>query len=98
MDLLAQSSGCGPVGQPPCASRVAPTLVGDEQRLGVRVQRLADQLVRDARSVGVAGVDVGDPEGDRLAQDGQGAVAIGGRAHDPRAGELHRSVAEPGDG
>jgi hypothetical protein len=62
------------------------------------VQRFADQLVGDAWPVGVAGVDVGGAEGDRLAQHGERAGVVGGRPHDPRAGELHGAVAEPGDG
>jgi hypothetical protein len=61
------------------------------------VQRFAD-LVGDARPIGVAGVDVGDAEVDDLAQHGQGAVVVSGRPRDPRTGQLHGAVAEPGDG
>ncbi len=87
-------------GRGPAALRVAgrADLGHDVQRFGVWVQRLADQLVGDARPVGVAGVDVGDAEVDGLAQDRECAVAVGGRPHDPGAGELHGAVAEPGDG
>lgn len=98
VDLAAQifgSAGCRPA-----ALFVAGRahLGQDVQRLGIGVQCLADQLVGDARPVGVAGVDVCDTEGDRFTQHGQGTLAIGGRPHDPRAGQLHGAVAEPGDG
>jgi hypothetical protein len=40
----------------------------DVQRLGVGMQCFSDQAVGDMRSVGVAGVDVGDPEVNSLTQ------------------------------
>ena len=93
-----RSSGSRAGGQPPCWSRVGADLGHDVQRFGVGVQRFTDQLVGDVWPVGVAGVDVGDAEVDGLAQDGERAVVVGGRPHDPGAGELHGAVAEPGDG
>ena len=45
------------------------------------------------RAVVVAGVDVGDAELDRLAQDGHGRVAVGGGPKTCGPGELHRAVA-----
>ena len=44
------------------------------------------------RAVVVAGVDVRDTQLHRLAQHGHGSVAVGGRAEDMRAGQLHRAV------
>src|SRR5207248_2010661 len=56
----------GPSGGGPATLFVAPgaDLGHDVQRSGVRVQRLADQLVGDAGAVGAGGVDVGDAEVD----------------------------------
>jgi hypothetical protein len=62
------------------------------------VQGLLDDLVGHLGPVRVAGVDVGDAELDRLAQDANGLVVVRGRTHDVRAGQLHRAVPETGDG
>ena len=62
------------------------------------MQRLLDQLVRDEGAVEVGGVDVRDAELDDLAEHGERLVAVGGRAEDVGAGELHRAVADAVDG
>ena len=59
------------------------------------MQRLADELVGDVRTVEVAGVDVIDAARHRLAQHGERRVAILGRAEHAGPGELHGAVAEP---
>ena len=57
------------------------TDLGDDvQEAGVRVQRRTDQPVGDMRPVGVGGVDVRDACRDRLAEHGDGAVAVGPRS------------------
>ena len=57
------------------------------------MQRLADELVGDVRAVEVAGVDVVDAAGHRLAQHGERRVAVLRRPEHARAGELHRAIA-----
>ena len=59
------------------------------------MQRFADDLVGDVRTVEIAGVDVIDAGGDGLAQHGQCRVMIPGRAEHAGPGELHGAVAEP---
>src|SRR5258707_4189775 len=57
------------------------------------MERPPDKLVGDVRAVEVGGVDMVDPERDRLAQHGERGVHITGRTPDMRAGELHGAVA-----
>ena len=74
-----------------------PGLGRDDHVVGVRVQRLGDQLLGDVRAVGVGGVDEGDAELERAAQHAQRLVAVLGLAPDALAGELHGAVAEADD-
>ena len=67
----------------------------DDEIVGIGMQRLADDLVGDMRAVEVAGVDVVDAAGHRLAQHGERRVAILGRAEDAGPGELHGAVTQP---
>ena len=46
----------------------------DDEVIGIGMERLADDLIGDVRTVEVAGVDVVDAGGDRLAQNGEGGV------------------------
>src|SRR6185369_14895995 len=69
----------------------------EAQAFGVRVQRLADELVDDVRAVVLRGVDVVDAELDRAAQDGERGVAVARRAEDAAAGELHGAESDPAD-
>jgi len=62
------------------------------------VERLADHLVGDVGAIEVAGVDMVDAAGDRLAQYGEGGVAILGWAKYAGAGELHGAVTHAVDG
>ncbi|GAA1200757.1 hypothetical protein GCM10009675_16410 [Prauserella alba] len=55
------------------------------------MQRLADQLVRDVRSVELRGVDVVDTEFDGPAQHGDGLVVVTRWSHDAGTGKLHRT-------
>ena len=70
----------------------------DDQAVGVRVQRLGDDLLADERAVGVGGVDEVDALLDGGADDAQRAVAVGRLAPDAGAGQLHGAVAEAVDG
>jgi len=83
MDLLAQILRAPGRGPATLGVAVRPHLGHDVQRPGIGVQRLPDQLVGDARPVGVAGVDVGYPQVDSRTQHGQRTVMIGGRPHAP---------------
>ena len=59
------------------------------------MQRLADNLVGNVRTIEVAGVDVVHPGGDGLAQHGHCRVMIPGRAENAGSRELHGAVAKP---
>lgn len=67
----------------------------DQEVVGIRIQRLVNQLICDMRAIKIAGVDVIDAERNGFAQHGQCAVAILGRAEDARPCELHGAIAEP---
>src|SRR5258706_13597407 len=56
------------------------------------MQRLTDQLVRDVRSVVIAGVDVVHPRRDGLTQYGHCRLPIPGRPEYSWAGQPHRTV------
>ena len=62
------------------------------------MERLADDLVGDVRTVEIARVDMIDPARHRLAQHRDRTVAILGRAEHAGAGKLHRAIAEPPHG
>src|SRR5882762_6041918 len=61
------------------------------------MQRLTDQLVRDVRSVVIAGVDVVHPRRDGLTQYGLCRLLIPGRPEYSWAGQPHRAVSKPPD-
>src|SRR5581483_10917020 len=67
----------------------------DHEILGIGMERLADELVRDVRTIEVAGIDVVHARGDGLAEDGQRRVTILRWAEHAGPGELHGTVAEP---
>ncbi len=73
---------------------------GDDQLVGVRLQRRADQLVDRAggQEVEGRGVDVVDAELDGAAQQGDGAGAVPGPLVPGHAGQAHRAVPDPVDG
>ncbi len=75
--------------------RRAPILVTMTRSSRIRMQRFADQLVGDVRTIEIAGVDVVHAARDCLAQHGQRRAMILGRAEHAGAGELHGAVAEP---
>jgi hypothetical protein len=70
----------------------------DDEAVAVGVERFADDLVDDVRAVEVGGVDVVDAAFDGFMQNGDGFVAVAGRAPDARAGELHSAVAHAVNG
>jgi hypothetical protein len=97
VDRLAQLIGRKRLG-PPALGVAAGTYLGhDPQILRVGMKRFPDDLVDDVRAVVVARVDMGDPEGNDLAQDSNCLVAVGGRTKDVGSGKLHRAIADPGD-
>ena len=61
------------------------------QAVGVGVQRLADQLIRNVGSVVLSCVDVVDAQLDGAPQNSNGLVVVARRPHDAGAGELHRT-------
>src|SRR4029079_16123598 len=65
---------------------------------GIRVERLANELVDGVGAVVLGGVDVIDAELDRAAQDGAGGGGGARRPEDARARELHRAEADAPDG
>ena len=65
----------------------------DHEVIGIGMKRLANELVGDVRAIVIAGVDVVDAPRDRLAQHGEGRVAILRRAEHARSGELHGAIA-----
>ena len=65
----------------------------DDKIVGIGVQGLADQLVRDIGAIIVAGVDMIDAARDRLAQDLDRPVVVLRRPEHPRTRELHSAVA-----
>jgi hypothetical protein len=83
-------------GRQPSAVVIAPgaDLGDDDEIVGVRVQRLVNDLVGDVGAVEVAGVDVVDAVGNRLAQHRDCPIAVLRRAEHAWSGELHRPVAE----
>ena len=76
----------------------APDLGHELEGLRIRVQRLADQLVDDVRTVVLRGVDVVDPELDGAAEDRAGTFGIARRSEHAGACELHRAEADAVDG
>jgi len=65
---------------------------------GIRVERLANELVDGVGAVVLGGVDVVDAELDRAAQDGAGGGGVARRPRHARARELHRAEADAPDG
>lgn len=61
------------------------------------MQRLADKRVADEGVVGIRGVDEGDAELHRAAQDADGFVVVAGRSPEARTGQPHRAVAQAVD-
>ena len=78
----------------PGAGAQQPALGGDHEAVGVRVQRLGDELLAHPRPVAVGGVDEVDAQLDGAAQHAPGLAAIGRVADDARAGDAHRAEAE----
>ena len=70
---------------------------GDDPQLRrIRMQRLFDQLICDMGAIEIAGIDVGDPQLDHRAEDGDRPVVIGRRPEDMRPRELHRAISHAG--
>src|ERR1700757_1320937 len=65
----------------------------DDETILIRMKRVLDQLIRDMRTVEIAGIDVVYARLDRLPQYGNRCVNITGRPPDPRTGKLHGAVA-----
>ena len=86
-------AGC----QPPASSRARADLGHEDEVVGVRVQRLADQLVGDVRAVVLGGVDVVDAGVDGPAQHGDRLVVVARWTHHAGTGQLHRAEADAPD-
>ena len=84
--------------QPPRSLPGQPGLGRDDHVVGVRVQRLAQQVLGHVGTVGVGGVEEGDPDLDGPAQHADRLVVVPRRSPDALAGQLHRAVAEAYDG
>src|SRR5215470_7537388 len=68
---------------------------GDDQVVGIRVQRLGDQPFTDVWAVGIGGVDEVDAEFHHPPQRRLGLVFIRRLAPDAPAGDAHRAEAQP---
>ncbi len=87
------------VGRPPIRSRaLEPTLRGDDEIVGVGVQRLGDEDLAHLRAIRVGGVDEVDAQLDGAAQHRLRGFAVGRVAPDPPSCDAHRAVAEAVDG
>ncbi len=75
-----------------------PALAGDDQVIGVGVQRLGDQGLADIGPVGVGRVDEVDSQFDGAAQRRLGPLPVRRLAPDAVAGDPHRAEAQPVDG
>ena len=69
----------------------------DRETRRVGVQGLGDDLIGDVRPIEVAGVDVIDAAGDRLAQYGDGLGSVLWRTEYAWAGKLHGAIAHAVD-
>ncbi len=69
----------------------------DHEVTRIRVERLADQPFTDLRTVGVSGVDEGDPELDDAAEDTDHLVAVARLAPDTGPRNLHGAIAQAHD-
>jgi hypothetical protein len=91
--------------------RVAPGTIGspartdfrhDDQIIGIRVQRLLNDLIGDMGTVEIAGIDMVHARGHRFAQNRDGAGNVARRTPHPLvaslSGELHRAVTHAIDG
>jgi hypothetical protein len=71
----------------------------DDQIIGIRVERLLNDLIGDMRTVKIAGVDVVDARRDSLAQNRDRTGNIAWRSPNPLlailSGELHRPITDP---
>jgi hypothetical protein len=70
-------------------------LGGDDETLGVGVERLGDQLLADLGTIGVGSVDQVDAELDGALENRNRAVVVGRRPPDSLPGDPHCPVAEP---
>ena len=94
-DLLARACV-----KPGTIGAAAPTDFGhDDQIIGIRMQRLLNDLIGDMRTVEIAGVDVVHARRDSLAKNRDRAGNIAWRAPNPLvailSGELHRPITHP---
>ena len=95
-----QSSNRPLTSKPGTIGAAAPTDFGhDHQIIGIRMQRLLNDLIGDMRTVEIAGVDVVHARRDSLAQNRDRTGNIARRAPNKLvsilSGELHRPITEP---
>src|SRR5438067_2426174 len=70
---------------------------GDDQVVGIRVERFADQLLADIGPVRIRSIDQGDAEIYRPAQHADRFIMVLRRTPDTGAGDAHGAVAEADD-
>src|SRR5579871_2797834 len=73
-------------------------LGGDDETLGIGMERFGDELFRSAGAVGVCGVNEVDAELDGAAQSGERSGLVSRRTPDAFAGDAHSAVAEAMNG
>ena len=73
-------------------------LGGDDQALGIRMQRFGDEFLVHVRAVAVGGVEESQAQVVRLAQHGVRGGTILRRSPDVGAANAHRAEAETVDG
>src|SRR5262245_12329134 len=85
--LAGTSVNPGLVGSTAC------TQFGDNyQAIGIRMERLLNDLICDMRAVVVAGIDVVHAGFHRRAQDSDGLVRVAWRSEYLRSRQLHRAI------
>ena len=95
-----QSSNRPLTSKPGTIGAAAPTDFGhDHQIIGIRMQRLLNDLIGDMRTVEIAGIDVVHARRDSLAQNRDRTGNIAWRAPNPLvailSGELHGPITDP---
>ena len=87
------------VGRPPPGARtLEASLRGDDQVVGIRMQRLGDEVLAHLGTVRVGGVDEVHVELNGSAQHRLGLVGVGRLAPDAAPGDAHRAEPEAIDG
>src|ERR1035437_6835469 len=92
-ESFSQVLGAGIMDPLPGTYALPPSLGGDDQAGGIRVESFGDQFFRDVWAVRVGGVDQVDAEFNRTPQGCQARRLVSRRSPDAGAGDAHGSIA-----